>query len=109
MAAPIGTMDEDGVGPNVLFRVAARRNHGTQELDTTYALDLDTVVDWLTGLLSVGNATFGRAALQAAMAARLGVPDTDRDRAVKAVDDALGTRPAWLQDDPDGYRIVDRD
>lgn len=92
MGAPIGALGEDGAGRYVLLRLAAKRNHGTEQDDRTYLLGIDEVASVLSGLITMGNAAFGRDALQDAMAAHLRL--TDDDRRAAAMDAAERLRDA---------------
>lgn len=83
MGAPIATMNGDGTDKAVLLRVAARRNHGTEELDQTLLLDLETTTEVLSGLLQCANEAWGKEAVHDAMARALGMNE-DAVAAAKA-------------------------
>lgn len=89
MGAPAGGVSSDGVGIYALLRLAARRNNGAEESDTTYALGLEETASVIGGLISVANAAFGRQALQDAMAAALHMTDEDRRRAAREAAERL--------------------
>lgn len=112
MGAPIGGMGPEGVGRFVLLRVAATRNHDMGEDDRTYVLGLEELTSILSGLITMGNTAFGRDVLVDAMGDALGMTPEDRQAAARAAAQRLrddAREPTWLREDPDGFRIVDRD
>lgn len=114
MGAPVNGLDADGAGAYVLLRIGARRNLGDDQDDRTYVLGVTEAASILSGIISMGNLAWGRDALQDAMAAALHMTDEDRraaarEAARRLAEDAPPATPSWLHEEPDGFRIVDRD
>ena len=83
MGAPVAGLDEDGGGRYVLLRIGARRNHGADQDDRTYVLGVREAASILSGIISVGNAAWGRDAMAEAMAEALHLTDEDRRAAAE--------------------------
>lgn len=81
MGTIMAGIDPSGGGRYVLLRIGSRRNHHDTQDDRTYALGLEETASIVSGLISLGNLAFGRAALTEAMATELGMTQDDRREA----------------------------